>query len=81
MDEGLLLGDKYQSIALHENVLFSYFEEPKTLANVRRDFTKESQVIHAWHEQEPPSHFIRQAAGEGLDFMFLPALFAVGLED
>ncbi|MBQ8617183.1 MAG: hypothetical protein IJ418_06670, partial [Clostridia bacterium] len=26
VEEGLLQGDKYQSIALHEDVLFSYFE-------------------------------------------------------
>lgn len=81
VDEGLLLGDKYQSIALHENVLFSYFEEPKTITNVQRDTTRESEVIHAWHEQDPRWHFIHQEAGDGLDFMFLPALFAVGVED
>ena len=81
VDEGLLLGDKYHSIALHENVLFSYFEEPKTLTNVQKDFTRESEVINEWVAEKPRWHFIHQEAGDGLDFMFLPALFAVGLED
>ena len=78
VDEGLLLGDRYQSIALHENILFSYFEEPKTLSNVRRDFTKESEVINEWMAVDPESHFIRKRGG---NFTFIPALFAVGVED
>lgn len=46
--EGYLHGDKYQSIALHENILFSYFEEPRTEINVKRDLTKQSTAIEAW---------------------------------
>ena len=45
VDEGLLLGDKYQSIALHENILFSYFEEPKHMVNIREEAEKESEII------------------------------------
>lgn len=81
VEEGLLSGDRYQSIALHENILFSYFEEPKTMANVRRDASKESEVIKDWLAANPESHFIHMPEGNGENFMFLPALFAVGVED
>ncbi len=81
VDEGLLLGDRYQSIALHENILFSYFEEPKKLVNVRNCRDKESEVINDWIAVDPESHFIHMPQGEGENFMFLPALFALGVED
>ncbi|MCI9674929.1 MAG: hypothetical protein HFH06_04070 [Lachnospiraceae bacterium] len=80
VDEGLLTGDKYQSIALHENILFSYFEEPKTFVNVQGDPDRESQVIKDWLAVDPESHFIHMPLGKGENFMFLPALFAVGVE-
>ena len=80
VDEGLLKGDKYQSIALHENVLFSYFEEPKTMVNIRNS-EEESKVIEDWLAVDPESHFIHTPECEGLNFMFLPALFAMGVED
>lgn len=81
VDEGLLLGDRYQSIALHENILFSYFEEPKTMSNVQHDFTRHSEVINEWLAVDPESHFIHTPEGKGENFMFLPALFALGMED
>lgn len=81
VDEGLLAGDKYQSIALHENILFSYFEEPKQFVNVRGDVSMESKVIQNWLAVDPESHFIHMPEGNGENFMFLPALFAVGVED
>lgn len=34
MKEGLIEGDRYHLISVHENVLFSYFEEPKTITNL-----------------------------------------------
>ncbi|MBQ7918503.1 MAG: hypothetical protein IJ324_00980 [Lachnospiraceae bacterium] len=80
VDEGLLKGDKYQSIALHENVLFSYFEEPKTMVNIKNS-AKESEVIEEWLAVDPESHFIHTPECEGLNFMFLPTLFALGVED
>lgn len=80
VDEGLLQGDKYQSIALHENVLFSYFEEPRTMVNIRNS-AEESKVINDWLAVDPESHFIHTPECEGLNFMFLPALFAMGVED
>lgn len=81
VDEGLLTGDKYQSIALHENILFSYFEEPKTFVNVQGDVSKESRVMEDWLAVDPESHFIHMPQGKGENFMFLPALFAIGVED
>lgn len=81
VEEGLLPGDRYQSIALHENVLFSYFEEPKTMVNVKGDTSRESEVIQSWLAADPEAHFIHMPEGDGGNFMFLPALFAVGVED
>lgn len=78
--EGLLTGDKYQSIALHENILFSYFEEPKTIINIRRDLSLESKVIDDWLAVDPESHFIHLPECKGANFMFLPAYFALGAE-
>ena len=39
VDEGLLEGDRYQFIALHENILFSYFEEPKIFTHIKKYYT------------------------------------------
>lgn len=77
VEEGLLMGDRYQSIALHENILFSYFEEPKTMVNVKNEPEGESRVIEDWMAADPESHFIHMPEGKGGNFMFLPALFAV----
>lgn len=78
--EGLLTGDKYQSIALHENILFSYFEEPKTMMNIKRDLSHSSEVINEWIAVDPESHFIHYPECLGENFMFLPAYFALGQE-
>lgn len=77
--EGLLTGDKYQSIALHENILFSYFEEPKTMMNIRREPDLPSEVIHEWIAANPESHFIHLPECQGENFTFLPAYFALGI--
>lgn len=76
--EGLLEGDKYQSIGIHENVLFSYFEEPRSHVNIRREPGKPSREIDAWEALDPKSHFI--PGPEGTSFTFLPALIEVGQE-
>lgn len=78
--EGLLTGDKYQSIALHENILFSYFEEPKIMMNIRRDLSLPSETIKDWMAADPESHFIHLPECNGGNFMFLPAYFALGQE-
>lgn len=79
--EGLLRGDKYMSIALHEDVLFSYFEEPRSCVNIRRTQAGESQAIQGWLDAVPEDHFIRLPGSEGQNFLLLPALFAVGQGD
>lgn len=78
VDEGLIKGDRYQSIALHENILFSYFEEPRTNVNLRKE-EQESRVLEEWTAVDPESHFIRKPGGG--NFTFIPALFALGVED
>ena len=76
--EGLLRGDKYMSIALHEDVLFSYFEEPRSSVNIRRTDEGESQAIRAWLDADPESHFIPLPGSEGQNFLLLPDVFTVG---
>lgn len=81
VDEGLICGDRYQSIALHENILFSYFEEPRGSVNIKKDYEHESKVLEEWLAIDPESHFIHMPEGEGANFMFLPEIFALGVED
>lgn len=76
--EGLLTGDKYQSIALHEDILFSYFEEPKTMVNIREDYSRTSETINDWLAVDPESHFIPYPEAEGANFLIIPSYFAVG---
>lgn len=79
--EGLLRGDKYMSIALHEDVLFSYFEEPRSSVNIRRTEEGESQAIRGWMDVNPEAHFIPLPGSKGQNFLLLPELFTVGQED
>ncbi len=81
VEEGLLRGDKYMSIALHEDVLFSYFEEPRSSVNIRRTGEGESQAIRAWQAADPESHFIPLPGSGGQNFLLLPALFDAGETD
>lgn len=78
VEEGLLQGDKYQSIALHEDVLFSYFEEPKQMTNILRDPSRESRAIQDWLDVDPESHFIPLPGSNGQNFLILPSYFAIG---
>ncbi|MCM1134610.1 MAG: hypothetical protein NC400_03450 [Clostridium sp.] len=63
VDEGKLPGDKYQCISLHENILFSYYEEPRTNVNLCGDREAESEAIKGWMAANPESHFDREKAG------------------
>ena len=80
VEEGLLKGDKYQSIALHENLLFSYFEEPKVMVNIKKKSDRNSQVIDAWTAADPESHFDREKAG-GNNFLIIEPILSVGRGD
>lgn len=79
VEEGLLTGDKYQFISLHEDILFSYFEEPKTEMNVKRKLGEESQEVKEWIAVDPESHFERYPEAKG-NFLCIPAYFAIGTE-
>ncbi|MDO5416636.1 MAG: hypothetical protein Q4F29_05510 [Lachnospiraceae bacterium] len=76
VEEGLLKGDQYQFISLHENILFSYFEEPKHLVNIRGS-EEESRVIGDWLKADPESHFDRVKAG-GSNFRIIEAVLSAG---
>jgi len=75
--EGALMGEKWQSIALHENILFSYLEEPRLKEiNVSRDSSLQSTVIKEWLDMNPANHF--QRIDPNNDFLFIPCLFDIG---
>lgn len=75
VDEGLISGDRYQFIALHEDILFSFFEEPKQFTNIKKT-DKESEVIRDWMKEDPESHFDHTLSGKD-NFLLLPCLFEV----
>lgn len=75
VDEGLLKGDKYAYISMHENLLFSYYEEPRNNVNIS-GLDKESEAIKRWMEVDPESHFDRVKA-KGDNFLVIPCLFSV----
>lgn len=77
VDEGLLDGDQYQSIALHENILFSYFEEPKIMVHIKKDHHEESSVIKEWIEADPESHFDHTLSGND-NFLLIEEVFSMG---
>lgn len=77
--EGLLKGDKFAYISLHENILFSYYEEPRNNVNIK-GVDKESKVINDWLLADPESHFDRDK-GEGSNFLVIPCVFSVDRVD
>lgn len=76
--EGLLRGDQYMSVALHEDVLFSYFEEPRSSVNISGR-NEASQAIEGWLATDPDSHFIHLPGSNGANFLLLPDYFNVGM--
>ncbi|MCR4901606.1 MAG: hypothetical protein K6A23_01990 [Butyrivibrio sp.] len=79
VEEGLLKGDKYAYISLHENILFSYYEEPRNNVNIK-GLEEESKVIDNWLKVDPESHFDREKA-QGKNFLVIPSLFTVDRVD
>jgi hypothetical protein len=77
--EGLLVGDRYQSIALHENILFSYFEKPRDAerVNLKRQ-EGDSKEIVKWESADPESHFYHFPQANGENFLIIPPFFTVG---
>lgn len=79
VEEGLLIGDRYQMISSHENVLFSYFETPRDREQVNiRHEEKESEEIKKWEAVDPDSHFIRFEEDPKNNFLVIDTLFSVG---
>ncbi len=78
VEEGLFCGDKYQFISLHENILFSYYEEPKTIVNIRRS-SKPSEIIGQWKNKNPKEHFIIEKTG-GENFYIMEELMTIEKE-
>ncbi|MDE7277977.1 MAG: hypothetical protein K2N98_14195 [Lachnospiraceae bacterium] len=81
MREGLIEGDRYHLISIHENVLFSYFEEPKTMTNLQKKPAVQSRALADWLLTDPESHFLRFVPGQGPgpdeNFVFLPCVAGV----
>ena len=75
VEEGLLEGDRYQFISLHENVLFSYFEEPKVFTHIKKESREESLAIKKWLAAEPESHFDHTLSGED-NFLLIEELYS-----
>ncbi len=75
IEEGLSPGDKYAYISMHENLLFSYYEEPRNNVNLRHS-QEESEVLKKWLAVDPESHFDR-VKGEGMNFLVIPCLFSI----
>ena len=75
VQEGFLKGDKYQYISLHENILFSYYEEPRNNVNIKGT-DQESEVIKEWLSVDPESHFDREKA-KGENFLVIPCIFSL----
>lgn len=76
--EGLLVGDRYQMISQHENILFSYFECPRDRERVnisRLDL--ESEEIKKWEGAEPESHFIHLPESNGENFLIIQTVFSL----
>lgn len=79
VNEGLLKGDKYQSIALNENILFSYFEEPRSHVNIRRVESEDSEAMKEWLAVDPEGHFVREPHGS--NFLFIDPVIEFGETD
>lgn len=74
VNEGLLKGDKYQYISLHENILFSYYEEPRNNMSLS-GIEKESSFIKNWLDLDPGSHFQLDKTN-GQHFLVIPAVIS-----
>lgn len=71
--EGLLKGDKYQYISLHENILFSYYEEPRHNVNLTGSDAP-SKIIDGWMAADPESHFDHSKTGKSNFLVIDPVL-------
>ena len=78
VQEGLLVGDRYQFISQLDDVLFSYFETPRDREQVNIRRSKEpSREIEAWMAVDPDSHFRRFVEGQKENFPVIETVFAL----
>jgi len=77
--EGYFKGDKYQSIAIHENIAFQYFETPRDrfITSVKRNTSQESIELQNWTNVDPESHFIHLPGSNGQNFLEIPCYFLI----
>ncbi|PJM75097.1 hypothetical protein [Bifidobacterium simiarum] len=77
--EELLVGDRYQFISIHDNVLFSYFERPRDrgMRNIS-GIDRPSEEIERWLAVDPASHFDHFPEANGDDFLVIDTLFDFG---
>ena len=78
VEEGLLKGDKYQCIALHENILFSYFEEPRYNVNISKEPDRESREIEGWMKLPIRRAILTAVKAGGDNFLIIDQLFTAG---
>lgn len=79
VEEGLLVGDRYQMISSHENLLFSYFETPRDREQVNiRHQEKPSEEIKKWETVDPDSHFMRFQEDPDNNFLVIETLISAG---
>lgn len=79
--EATFVGDRYQFISIHDDVLFSYFERPRdrgqrSISGVEGP----SAEIERWVAADPASHFDHFPEANGDDFLVIDTLFALGPE-
>ena len=79
-EEGVFRGDKYMFISLWGNLLFSYFEEPRSSDNVNGS-SEQSRAINDWMRVDPDSHFKKLPGSNGQNFLLIEACFDVGESD
>ena len=76
VSEGLLEGDRWHLISVHENLLFSYLEEPRTHVNIRHQPGVPSAELQEWLAVDPESHFEHfakeQQGPDAPNFVYLP---------
>ncbi|OXM99830.1 hypothetical protein [Bifidobacterium vansinderenii] len=77
--EGTFVGDRYQFISIHDNMLFSYFETPRDRG--RQSISGAdgpSREIEEWIAVDPASHFNHFPEANGSDFLVIDTLFDFG---
>ncbi|MFR8494068.1 MAG: hypothetical protein ACLVC1_11170 [Mediterraneibacter gnavus] len=70
------MGDRYQMISLHENLLFSYFETPRDREQVNISRRPEpSEATKEWEAVVPESHFYHFPEANGENFLIILTVF------